>query len=731
MTHLKAALNQRGYFFLLALLSMLFGTATAQPLEDVTLRYSEKGVVARITMTSPVQYLRHNPAKRGRTLEIYYDRAPGATLDEEWVNNEVRKSPPSSLIPSFTVTTRNQKTKPKLVIKFKRTANYTVSQGKDGHTLLVTIRPYKQSKTKQKLRKYPVIYKAKVFPPDADPALVGVSQNARSLMIKGRNALRDKKYNLAVSAFNQLLLLPPNEYSQSAQEWVGVARERAGQINKAKVEYELYLTLYPTGKGMSVVRQRLANLSGKRGEKVKMGDEGDKNKPKQAARLTTYGGITTRYYWGSSTVDTSFIFNNVQTSDSNTNVDQSALVTNVDATARYTTAEYDNRLVFRNVVTQDFINHGANFSRIHSAYADVKARKSGYSLRAGRQSPSQSGVLGRFDGISGEYEFSGGFAFMEGLRIKASTGVVTDYSNDEQPKFKAASWEKGMFSGYYVSQELEGFLDRRAVGGEFRYYDKGRSAYVLIDYDIYFRELNTILLSGSQDIGNGTTVNVLLDHRRAPTLSVRSALTGAPIASIALLRQSMTAEELRDLAKRRTRTSNFAQLGVNRKLTDKWQVGGELKLSSISALAESGATNTPQGHVNAIEETGIESNTTVRAVGNSLLKRNDVLSSSITYLSGKTRDAYSIYAFYQMQVTDRWVWNLSMMRYIQEDSVNGKLTRTSPMFRASYRFSDRLTADADVGVDYTKSDGVPSASGPPSNNIATRPYFSMGARWDF
>ena len=724
MTNLKAALSQRGYFFLLVLLGTLFGTATAQPLEDVTLRYSEKGVVATIMMTSPVQYLRHNPAKRGRTLEIFYDRASGATLDEKWVNNEVRKSPPSSLIPSFTVTTRDQNSKPKLVIRFKRTANYTVAPGEDGRTLLVTIRPDKvQASAKTTLPKLPVIYKAKVFPPDTDPVLVGISQKARSLMIRGRNALRNKKYNLAVSTFNELLLLPPNEYSQSGQEWVGVARERAGQINKAKVEYELYLTLYPAGEGTDVVRQRLDNLTGKRGEKVMMGDEDDKKQ--SAAKLTTYGGITTRYYWGSSTVDSSFIFNNVETTDSYSDVDQSALVTNIDATARYITDDYDNRLVFRDVLSQDFINDPASTNRIHSAYAEVKDRKLGYSLRAGRQSPNQSGVLGRFDGVSGEYKFAGGFAFMEGLRIKASTGVITDYSNDEQPSFTAASWEKGMFSGYFVSQKLEGFIDRRAVGGEFRYYEQGKSAYALVDYDIYFDELNTILLSGSMDVGNGTTVNVLADHRRAPTLSMRNALSGAPIASIEVLRQSMTAEELRSLAKARTRISDFVQLGVNRKLTKKWQIGGELKLSSISALADSGAVNTPQGHVQAIPETGIESTATARTVGNNLLMRNDVFSSSVTVMNGKTRDAYSLYAFYQMNISDRWMMNLSMMVYTQNDSVNGELTRNSPMLRTSYRFTDRFTADADMGIDTTDS------SGPTSSNTATRPYFSIGAHWDF
>ncbi|MDX8386570.1 MAG: tetratricopeptide repeat protein [Gallionella sp.] len=722
MTNLEAALVQRGCFFLLALLGTLLGTATAQPLEDVTLRYGEKGIVATIAMTSPIQYLRHYPAKRGRTLEIFYVRAPGATADEKWVNNEVRKSPPSSLIPGFTVTTRNQNSKPKLVIKFKRTANYTVTPGKDGRSLLVTIRPYKQSQAKTKLRKLPLIGYEKKFAADANPVLVKIAKQARVLMIEGRDALRSKDNAAAVTAFNQLLLLPPNDYSRSGQEWVGVARERVGQVNKAKIEYELYLTLYPTGKGTSVVRQRLGRISGKSSEKIAMGAEDSK---KQTARMTTYGGISSRYYWGSSDVDSSFIFNNVQTSDSFSLVEQSALITNIDATARYITDDYDNRLVFRDVLIQDFINDPASRNRIHSLYAEVKNRKLDYSLRVGRQSPKQGGVVGRFDGVAGEYKFTGGFGFMEGLRIKASTGVLTSDTSDIQPSFKAASWEMGMFSGYFVSQKLDGFIDRRAVGGEFRYYKKGMTAYTLVEYDIYFDELNTILFSGSMDIGGGTTVSLLMDHRRAPTLSMRNALFGSTADSIESLRQSLTAEELRALAKQRTATSNFLQVGAIQKLTEKWQVGGDLKLTSITGLSASGAANTPQGLSPAIESIGTEGTATATVIGNNLLQRNDVFSSNINVFGGGKRDAYSLSLFYQFHLSDQWLLNASLVRYIQKDAINGELTRNSPLLRTSYRFTDRFSADADFGMDLTES------SGTLSSNTTARQFFSAGVRWDF
>ncbi len=699
------------------MLAVLAVSALAQPLEDVSLRYGEKGVVATIALTSPVQYLRHFPEKRARFLEIFYDRAPGASLDEKWLDNEVRSSPPSSLIPGFTVTTRDQQTKPKLVIEFSREADYVVEPGKDGHSIVLTIRPDKaQISAKSALPLLPLIGPVAVPAADADPALLEIAQQARTLMIKGRDALSSKNNEEAVGAFNQLLLLPPNDYSRDAQEWVGVARERSGQIDKAKIEYELYLTLYPTGEGTGWVKQRLDNLSGQAsGEKVKMGDVDSK---KQAAQYIAFGGITSRYYWGSSTVDTSYVFNNVLTNTSYSDTDQSALITNVDASARYLTDEYDNRIVFRDVVTKDFLYQPSNSNRVNTAYAEIKDRTLDYSIRVGRQSPNQVGVMGRFDGISG------GYGILDGVRINAAAGTLADNTTDNQPSFVATSLDMGPYTGYFVSQKLEGYPDRRAVGAEYRYFEQGRTAYALVDYDIYFAELNTAMLMGTLDIGSGTTLNILADHRRSPTLSIRNALNGAGVSTVAALRQTMTAQSLRDLALARTATADFTQVGATHKLSEKWQLGVDLKLSSISGLSASGTT-AQEGILTATDGTGTESTVTVQAIGNNLFRKHDLLSSNVSVMSGKSRDAYSLYLFYQMQLTEKWTLDSSWMMYTQDDPVNGKLTRNSPMVRTSYRITDRFSADADLGVDLTDT------SGPTSSNTATRTYFSTGVRWEF
>src|SRR5882757_7746067 len=78
--------------------------------------------------------------------------------------------------------------------------------------------------------------------PDTD-----IDKQARALLDRARAALASGNNEAAITALNQLLLLPPNKFSQEAQELIGVARERAGESEAARKEYELYLKLFPTG----------------------------------------------------------------------------------------------------------------------------------------------------------------------------------------------------------------------------------------------------------------------------------------------------------------------------------------------------------------------------------------------------------------------------------------------------------------------------------------------------
>ncbi len=733
--------NTRLARYAIVLCAAMFGSvANAQPLDDVSLEYENQGIVATIHLTGPVHYLRHFPESHGNTLEIYYDRLQDPTNAEAWADNEVRKSPPSRLIPAFTVTSRDQSTKqPKLVVEFEREAAFSVAAGKDNRSILITIRPDKQPMSNAPLPFLPTIKPAVksaegVTLKPEEVAAAKINEEARALMIQGRDALAAKNNDGAVDALNKLLLLPPNDYTQDGQEWIGVARERAGQPDRAKAEYDLYLRLFPGSAGAACVARRLNGLSG-------LGDNGMPmtvgKETKQAPVMMTFGSVSSRYYFGRSQIATTNTFNGSTTTDSISLTDQSMLITSVDASERYRTENYDSRLVFRDTNSQSFLSTQPSQNRVSAAYGEIKGRTQSYLVRAGLQSPTGGGVLGRFEGLAASYGDA------QDMRVNGVAGALWDYSQGTKPKFYGASVDKGAFSLYGINQTLEGIQDRRAVGGEFRYFDDKRNAYGMLDYDTYFKAVNAVQFMGMTK-GTGplknSTLSFMLDHRKTPSLSIRNALNGATTSSVTDLLQTMSASSLRDLALARTATSNMGQIGITVPVREKWQAGGDFRLTNTTGMAASGQTidpvtglpttlctgaQTPQGCVQANPGPGLQKSVTGQIIGSGLRKQGDIWSGSVTLSNGSSANGHSIFFYNHTEISSLWTMDTTLQWSGYKDQFGGTTTQFMPMLRGSYRFRERLTFDADGG--YQKID----YSGPTSSSKTTRLFCSAGVRWDF
>ena len=741
--------GMKRYLFALCAV-MCAGVVNAQPLDDVSLEFQSQGVVATIRLTGPVQYLRHFPESHGKTLEIYYDRVKDATSNEAWVDNEERKSPPTSLIPGFKVTTRDQQTSPKLVIEFTREAEFSVEPGKDKRSLLVTIRPDKRVVSNEPLPFLPTV--KSLAKPAANAAqtpeqtsVAETNAQAYALMVQGRDALAAKKNEEAIDALNKLLLLPPNDYTQDGQEWIGVARDRAGQDAKAKVEYDLYLRIYPDGPGAARVAQRMAGLS--RDVAKPMSDNSDKKK--QPATMMAFGSISSHYYYSRSKMDATSIFNGGSSTTSMSLTDQSMLITSVDASERYRTESYDSRLVFRDVKTSNFLSGQPSRNQLNSAYGEIKGRTSNYLVRVGRQSPTGAGVMGRFDGLAGSYGDS------QDMRVNAAGGSLVDYSQGPKPKFFGASVDSGKISLYGINQTLEGIQDRRAVGGEFRYFDDKRNAFGLLDYDTYFKAVNAAQIMGMSKgisgLSENATLSLMFDHRKTPSLSIRNALNGATTSSISDLQQTMSASSLRQLALDRTALSNMGQIGITVPMRDKWQVGGDFRLTNTTGLPGSGQTlilptdpntglpdagtgtlssqctgmQTKQGCIDSQAGRGLERSVSGQIIGSGLYKQGDIWSGSLTLSSSSSVNGHALFLYNHTQINNAWMMDTTMQLSTYKDQFGGKTTQFMPMLRGSYRFRERFNFDADCGYQNVKYEG------PNMINKTTRLFMSSGLRWDF
>lgn len=708
--------------------------AESQPLEDVTLEYQKQGVVAIIQLTGPVHYLRHFPAKHGKTLQIFYDRVPDAST-ETWVDNEVVESPPSTLIPHFTITTHDQATRPRLEVEFEREAEFSVAAGKDRRSLVITIRPEKQRGSNAKLPFLPTVAPVKPVSGAATKAEAAemdkINVEAHALMVQGRDALDANDNDTAVGLLNKLLLLPPNDYTQTALEWVGVARERAGQFDRAKVEYALYLKLYPKSAGAERVAQRLTDLKGRKSGPASS-IAGAPTETQQNPTVTTFGGISSRYYYGHSKTTGTSIVNGVPTTLTQSLVDQSMIITSIDANERYRTEESDSRLVLRDVDTRNYLANQPSRNQVYAAYGETKGRSDNYLVRVGRQSPTGAGVQGRFDGMAASY------GNPQSTRVNAVAGKLAEYGLSTEPRFFGASVDKGMFSFYGINQTVEGTLDRRAVGTEFRYFDTRKNAYGLLDYDTYFRAVNAAeLLGTTRDVSllPDTTLTFMLDHRKTPSLSIRNALNGATTSSVNSLLQTMSASSLRELALSRTSIANSGQIGITHPWRDKWQIGGDFRLTNQTGLPSSGTPTpttgpnagvpTPEGFLQPLPGRGLEKSVTAQLIGSSLYKMGDIWSTSLTLSTSDLVTGDTLFFYNHTLVNSFWMMDVTLQASSFKDQFGTRTRQLMPLVHGTYRLRERFSIDADIG--YQKID----FNGPLRSADTTRYFTSFGLRWDF
>ena len=553
--------------------------------------------------------------------------------------------------------------------------------------------------------------------PPAKPAEGPVSdleQRAANLLAKGQAALAANDNAAAIDAFNQLLFLPPNKASQEAQELVGVARERNGEVVKAKAEYELYLKVYPDGDGAKRVRERLAGL-GTASLTPSAGRQPGAPRP----TLRTISGSVAQYYYDGTTRSAT-AFNTPTTVDRSTlaSKDLSALVTNVDLIARVRTEDADTRVIIRNTNSYSFLDTTPNENNLSAAYVDYRGLRTPLMVRAGRQSGISGGVSGRFDGVLA------GYAFVPKWRVNAVGGMPSDYGIDSTRYFYGLSVdaeglaERWSGSLYALNQVVDGVTDRRPVGAELRYVDPFRSVYSLFEYDVWFNQVNIAMFQGTWQTPGRTAFNVLLDRRKAPPLATSNSVIGQPSTSVKTLLQTQSLAQLRAQAAALTADVTQVLASVTTPVGLSWQLGADFRLTNVGALPA-------VGDIPATPATGNIYGYTVQAIGNNLYSGRDINVFSGTFLTGPTYDG--VYLAYNNLTALNGVWTLepSLKLYFQQDTLDVKLRRVTPGLRLTYRVRDGIALEGEYIYEqaHTKSAA--------QQDDSTHQFFYVGYRVDF
>lgn len=695
--------------------------ASAQIFEDLAVQaQSPETTRVSIQFNAKVRFKRAVVAPAGDLVTIYFEIA-GVTGDGRSVFEESRQWSDSDLAPPFQLryfSAANQPAEKRLEVTFKTPVQgIKAGPGADEQSFVLTFRKPGGAVGKPAAGSGP----ADMPPPTAVTGLLSEPDRAQAEFIEvARASIGRSDYEAAIAQLNQLLNLPPGVYSQEAQELIGYTRERLGETKRAQAEYELYLRLYPEGEGAQRVKSRLAGLN------AAPATETAGTTPRARKPVTTsWGGISQYYYGGKSKVRDEFTIvdpvsgaTQIDT-QSLSSTDQSAVVTDVNYNLRHRGSAWDTRVTVRDTYRHSFIEDQPNRNRLSSAYVDLKHENSRFATRLGRQTATSGGVLGRFDGAVASIGLRS-----DKVRGGVEAGQLVEPGLGGDKRFYGVTFDADRIHdsigiGFFATQQnASGDLDRRAVGGEFRYFADNRTMFGLIDYDVFFSKLNIASVQGNFGWGRKFGVNFLYDYRRSPSLQMTNALLGQPQATLGQLSQTLSQEQIKQQAIGLTPVARASSLGMTAALTSKWQVSADYRLSSVS-----GTTATPT--LPASEPTGHIKTTSLQLIGTGVFSPSDVFVVNSSYLTSRAYNAWLIGLSSRLKVGESWTVEPGIKYYVQDNASGSKSERLAPVGRFAYKRTDHLSFEAEFNLERTRTEADAS-----KEDLLSLFYYA-GYRYDF
>jgi len=514
----------------------------------------------------------------------------------------------------------------------------------------------------------------------------------------------------AVRLLTRLVEYPEHPRRAEAQELLGLARERSGQLAHAKAEYEEYLRRYPEGPAAPRVTQRLAaltTLDSRPRVAAVAGREG-------GMQWSAFGGWSQEYRYDTTTLDL------LDTTDSFTS--QSMVLTDGDFSLRGRGERYDFQTRVAAGYLYDLLPEGAgNRTRVSVAYADLNDRQWGLNGRIGRQSKHSGGVLGNFDGL---YL---GWRATPTLRLNLMAGSPLESTSDSlniDRRFVSLSanwsgWIDGLeISPFVIDQTYDGVEDRRAVGTELRWFRPGRTVVGLFDYDVDYAAVNLAMLLGTFQLPHEWTVTGTLDHRKSPFLTTRNAMAGQAVTTLGEFIDQIGEAAVRQFAEDRTADVDSVSLGLSRPLGTRFQWIADVGATRMSDMPASGG-------VEAVRGTGTEYSFGTQLIGNSLLRAGDVTILGLRLADGDVARTSSLSLSSRFPLFGRLRAGPRLRFDYREFTADGTTQwLASPAVRVDWH-SDRTTIEFEAGGEWTSRELVTD------QQKSNRYWFSLGYRVGF
>ncbi|MDX2368504.1 MAG: LysM peptidoglycan-binding domain-containing protein [Colwellia sp.] len=518
-----------------------------------------------------------------------------------------------------------------------------------------------------------------------------------TLLDQAKSALTDKNYALATTLLTRLYQQGSDSERQFALEFLGVSREKKGQLAFAKQAYQLFLKNYPEVDTASRVKIRLNNLIGIQTLSKNRSFKENKKSSKRRSPSYVRGSLATDY-------------RQALLVDNQGNSRDTLSLANVDVDAKGHAELDDYDLGFRVSVGhyQDLLpDSDKTNEQIRYLNFSASSEDNLYQVKIGRQRSRGKGIFGRFDGVILSSEFITDMQVNVVAGYPVSSSKVTEL--DPERKFYGLSldiedsWQSIDFSLFLFEQSINDLTDRRAVGGELSYFKNSVSVYSLVDYDIFFNELNALLFSGSYSTESAQRYSWSLNYRKNPYVGTRNALIGQSVDSFAELQNLfINDEEILDLALDRTLTSKTASLQFFQPINERYDVSASITWMDLSSAPESGG-------VPAISQSGGQYYANTYLSVRNLYSEHDTNSFGFRYSDLAQSQVYSLYATSRYRFTNG-ISITPKLRFDTRSNDNGTSQQSiSPTFRMQYQSRKHYIYGDFGGIFYnTKSSFFPA-----------------------
>lgn len=726
------AMNTTGRIAAACALALGAQATWAQVIDDVDLRRDGANAVMTIRLAVPVQFRRGVNSAAEDLVQIYYDVVPGRERPS-FIDGE-RRQLGGQGVPQLSVSedgTGNELSNRKLVVRSSQALRMRARAGRDPHSIELLIEGLGEALGRRNAATSPVT----LPPTEASAAAADAQVDARAatLIINARDALTRQEPDLAIENLNEALNLPPNPRSRDAQELIVVARQARGDRAGARREAELYLQLYPEGQGALRVRALLAEIDGGSAPAPVASASPEGERAARKGPQTTLSGAISQYYYGGQSKTLTQLKDTplegqvpqVVSESTLSGTDQQQLSSSVDVNWRQRDAERDLRFSFRDNHTYEMMAGRPSRNRLSALYLDWKEIGPGLSARVGRQSGLGGGVLGRFDGVQA------GWSFQPKWKLNAVAGQPTDELLDTRRWFAGASVDAEALlpnlgaSLYGIQQQIDGQIDRRAVGLDMRWFQPSASVFSQFEYDLTLKGLNIASVQGTYTLADNTTFNVLLDHRAVPMLMLGNVLFFAdPTMStmprtLTELLKLRSIDVLRQQVSATTAYSSQGLVGATTPINEHWQIGGDLRLTSVGAIAP-----VPVILPDGLPATGNLWSAGAQLIGTNLYSERDTHVLNLTLIKAPTFNGWLL-SYNNLSVPMQRLQLEPSLRVYGQNGPSGVSTlRWTPGVRLAWRGGEKWVIESELSVESGRT------TGPTQNEHATRMYYYLGYRLD-